>query len=232
MKILDSNFLAALKPEVKTNNNEEISVAKALEVIHLYIYNRSIASLEGIQYFTNLQTLECSINQLTTLDVQGLTNLKILVCFNNQLPSLNLQGLTNLQDLLCNNNQLTILNLQGLTSLKGLNCGSNQFSSLNLQDLTNLQILSCGNNPLKEITGLENCTKLEHFHALNVKIPNSYRFFTNPINQRTVFRRKDNMIVAGCFCGTILEFIEEVKIKYNKNHPYIEWALLESSTQF
>jgi uncharacterized repeat protein (TIGR01451 family) len=62
-----------------------------------------------VQDLTNLQILYCSINQLTTLNVQGLTRLQYLSCEYNQLTTLDMQGLMNLQQLSCGNNQLTTL---------------------------------------------------------------------------------------------------------------------------
>ena len=50
--------------------------------------------------------LDCSENQLTSLNVQGLTALQELNCSGNQLTELNMQGLTALQELYCDSNQL------------------------------------------------------------------------------------------------------------------------------
>jgi Leucine-rich repeat (LRR) protein len=59
-----------------------------------------------------LQSLNCSVNQISTLDLNGLTNLEALACQVNQLISLNLNGLTNLQNLDCSSNQLNTLFLK------------------------------------------------------------------------------------------------------------------------
>jgi Leucine-rich repeat (LRR) protein len=67
------------------NNDGEIQVSEAAAVTIMYVQSLEIASLIGIQSFTNLQTLNCSYNQLTSLNVQGLTNLQNLYCNNNQL---------------------------------------------------------------------------------------------------------------------------------------------------
>ena len=54
---------------IDVNGNNEIEVSEALSVIDLYVDNRSIVSLEGIQYFTNLSLLDCSYNQIVSLDL-------------------------------------------------------------------------------------------------------------------------------------------------------------------
>ena len=92
--------------------------------------------------------LDCSINQLTALNVQGLTYLQMIDCGSNQLTELNVEGCTSLKGLGCGDNKLTSLNLRGLTSLQTLFCGSNQLTSLNVQDLTALQRLYCPANQL------------------------------------------------------------------------------------
>ena len=54
-------------------------------VSFLDLRNKNITSLAGIEYFTDLEILECMGNQLTALDVTGLTSLTVLVCNDNQL---------------------------------------------------------------------------------------------------------------------------------------------------
>ena len=143
--------------DADTDNDGGISVSEALAVNRLRVVN-IISNLEGIQYFTNLQTLKCDGNVLTSLNVQSLTNLQRLECGSNQITSLNVQGLTNLQTLYCNDNQLLSLNVQGLTNLQLLECGGNQLPSLNVQGLSNLQTVSCPNNqlPSLNVQGLTN----------------------------------------------------------------------------
>jgi uncharacterized repeat protein (TIGR01451 family) len=155
---------------VDTNSDGQISVTEALAVTGLSVYQRAIFSLEGIQYFTNLQTLNCANNYLSTLNVQGFTNLQKLWCSHNQLPSLNVQGLTNLITLDCSVNSLPSLNVQGFTNLKVLTCQNNQIPSLNVQGLTNLIVLDCSINqiPVLNVQGLMN---LKHLYCNNNQLP-------------------------------------------------------------
>ena len=94
----------------------------------------SIKSLQGIKYFTALQYLYCSGNQLTTLDISGCTSLQWLDCRNNQLTTLDISGCTSLQWLDCRNNQLTTLDISGCTSLQWLDCRNNQLTTLDLRN--------------------------------------------------------------------------------------------------
>lgn len=114
----------------------------------LFLQNKNITSLAGIEYFTDLETLDCMDNQLTTLDVTKLTSLKFLVCNDNQLTALDVTGLTSLKNLFCSDNQLTTLDVTGLTSLTDLECNGNQLVSLDVSTLKELQILWCHGNKM------------------------------------------------------------------------------------
>ena len=117
-------------------------------VSFLDLRNKNITSLAGIEYFTDLETLDCMGNQLTTLDVTKLTSLMFLVCNDNQLTALDVTGLTSLKNLLCSGNQLTTLDVTGLTSLTDLECNGNQLVSLDVSTLEELEILWCHGNKM------------------------------------------------------------------------------------
>jgi len=114
----------------------------------LFLRNKNITSLAGIEYFTDLETLDCVGNQLTSLDVTKLTNLTGLICAGNQLTTLDVTKLTNLTTLICSGNQLTALDVTGLTNLTDLECNDNQLVSLNVSTLEELQILWCHGNKM------------------------------------------------------------------------------------
>ena len=114
----------------------------------LDLRNKNITSLAGIEYFTDLEFLDCSGNQLTTLDVTKLTNLQTLDCMGNQLTTLDVTKLTKLMFLVCAGNQLTTLDVTGLTNLKNLFCSDNQLTALDVTGLTNLTDLECNGNQL------------------------------------------------------------------------------------
>ncbi|CDB10833.1 conserved repeat protein [Bacteroides sp. CAG:633] len=111
----------------------------------LFLRNKNITSLAGIEYFTYLETLDCMDNQLTTLDVTKLTNLTTLICSGNQLTALDVTKLTNLTDLECNDNQLVSLNVSTLEELKYLWCHGNKMTALDITNNAYLGDLKCGN---------------------------------------------------------------------------------------
>jgi len=77
----------------------------------LYVNSNKIASIENLSLATNLQTLDCTSNQLKTIDLSNV-NIKKLYCKDNQLSNLSFQdnNIQNLEvlDIYGNNNLLKI----------------------------------------------------------------------------------------------------------------------------
>ena len=114
----------------------------------LYVNKKSISSLKGIEHFTALITLQCTDNQLTTLDISKNTTLTNLYCFDNQLTSLDVSKNTALKILNCSNNKLANLDVSKNTALTSLTCYNNQLTALDVSKNTALKTLRCTNNQL------------------------------------------------------------------------------------
>ena len=99
------------------NGDGNISFKEAAEVTEIEIRTNKIASLQGIEFFTNLSSLRCTglfnsmlsnyEGQLTKLDISKNTKLAYLDCSDNQLITLDVSKNTELAYLSCNNNLLT-----------------------------------------------------------------------------------------------------------------------------
>lgn len=148
--------------DADTNNDGEIDMDEAKAVTELHIDFREISDLSGIENFTNLTFLDCGGNLLTSFSTQGLSNLSTLFCYTNQLTSLDLRSLPNLVFLLCGYNQISDLKLQGLSNLQRVYCMNNQLTSLELLEYTKLDILDCSANQLVslDLSGLVNMEKI------------------------------------------------------------------------
>ena len=90
-----------------------------------------ISSLEGIENFRALRTLECQGNQLTTLDVSENTALEQLICYSNQLTTLDVSKNTALAQLYCKDNHIRRLDLP-----KAMDCGLSGNGGKNGKGLT------------------------------------------------------------------------------------------------
>ena len=114
--------------DADTNNDGEIDMNEAQAVIGMNINNSAgpdeifnIVSLEGLQYFTNLQYLDCYSNSITSLEPISQLPLETLWCFNNPITSIDLSNLTNLKYLRVENLNLTSLDVSNLVNLEVLN---------------------------------------------------------------------------------------------------------------
>ena len=125
-----------------------------------------IASLQGIEFFTELTNLECWGNAITSLDLSQNTKLENLICEGNQLTSLELSENTELEWLVCSDNQLTSLDVSGCTKLTDLFCNDNHLTSLDVSGCTELTDLFCKDNHLTSLDLSKN-TELEHLDCNN-----------------------------------------------------------------
>jgi len=133
---------------IDTNGDGEIQVTEAQAIKYLNIENSNISNSTGIAAFTNLEFLNFSYNQITSLDVTLCSNLKRLFCQDNQLTGLDVALCSSLELLLCQNNQLISLDVTQNSNLKTLNCSNNQLVSLDMTQNSNLTSLFCSTNQL------------------------------------------------------------------------------------
>ncbi len=162
--IPDTNFKTKLFTlGVDTNSDGEIGFDEALAQTTLDVSYSHISDMTGIEYFTNLQSLYCNNNSISTLDCSNLTHLTYLMCDYNQIYNLNLSGITTLTTLFCTNNLLSSLDVSSATNLQNLQCDTNHLTTLNTTGLINLQHLSCYQNSLTDINvnGMSNLQSLD-----------------------------------------------------------------------
>lgn len=154
VNIPDANFKASLisDPAINTNGDGEIQVSEAGSFIgSLSCTQKNIKDLTGIEAFINIKELDCSRNQLASLDTSKNTALKTLLCGINQLKSLDVSKNTSLSVLTCYTNQLTNLDLSKNIELKYIECYDNQLTSLDLSKNILLETLFCDQNELTSL---------------------------------------------------------------------------------
>lgn len=88
-------------------------------VTELNLSGLGLTSLEGLEVFPNLQTLYCSNNQLTSLDLTDNTKLVFIETFDNHLTSIDVSKLEDLTFLHIDHNRLTELDMSYNTKLQG-----------------------------------------------------------------------------------------------------------------
>jgi len=148
--IPDANFKAYLvgNTAINTNGNTEIECSEAANFTGQIDCSFSfISDLTGIEAFTAIVYLDCSNNQLTSLDVTNNTALINLYGGFNQITSLDLSANTALAYFSFHANQLTSLDVTSTTTLSQLSVQGNQLTSLviGMNNISNN--LNATNNP-------------------------------------------------------------------------------------
>lgn len=129
-----------------------------------------IYDFTGIEYFTELESLDIAYHKASKLDVSNNPKLKIIECNSNRLETLTLGTQTNLETLYCQNQKLNTttftlqeLDLSGCPNLKYLKCSDNDLQSLDVSYCPLLIELDCSTNRNMgefNITGLTNLESL------------------------------------------------------------------------
>ena len=153
--------------------DDSVTTANISGVTYLFINYKNISDLTGIEDFAALNNLNCSQNQLTTLDISQNTALKTLDCSTNQLTNIDVSNNQALQTFYCSRNplagidvshnttlkyfscqtcQLTEVDISSNTGLISFSCDGNQLTSVDISNNTALTAYSCGSNQLQALT--------------------------------------------------------------------------------
>ena len=135
----------------KSHQDGKLSQNELDSVTEISISNKSVTSLQGIEYFKNLKELYCHHNKLKSLDVSHNTKLTELQCNGNKLTSLNVSNNTELNELICDHNELMSLDVSHNTKLTRLDCSCNKLKELDLSKNTKLKRLIYGDNNLTSL---------------------------------------------------------------------------------
>ena len=160
----DEAFREYIRKTFDKKADNKLVPAERKAVKEISVINQNITTLKGIEYFRKLETLSCSDNQLTSLDVSKNTELQKLYCDGNQLTSLEVGENTVLDTLHCYNNQLTSLDVSRNSALQWLSCYKNKLTSLDVSKNTNLTLLYCDNNQLTSLDVSQN-TALQELYC-------------------------------------------------------------------
>jgi Leucine-rich repeat (LRR) protein len=158
---------------------------------------------------TPISELNVNNLMLNYLNVDGCTNLKSLICSYNNLTTLNVQDCTNLRELDCSHNQLTSLDLHGMniigedqssnpwgTFIAGVNCSNNQITNLNIDNLTT-NFLDCSNNNISSL----NTQALTFVGIPGVSTANLKSYLNCSHNQLSSLNVKENLVLGSLDCS-------------------------------
>lgn len=110
---------------VDSNGDGIISQKEAEACLHLNLHDKGLTDVSGLDAFINLETLDCSYNTLTELDLSKLSKLDWLNCKASHLIALDVSACTNLKYLECSQNKIQHLFLDKHPLLVELYCNNN-----------------------------------------------------------------------------------------------------------
>ena len=162
----DAKFRSFVKENLDKNKDDILDAMEIAAVKMIEANKMGIKSLEGVGFFTALETLKCWDNELTGLDLSKNTKLTSLSCSENELTALDVSKNTELTRLYCGSNRLTALDVSKNKKLEELDCESD--SLLSYMKLTKLDVsqnkalkkLNCYGVKMKELN-VSGCTALE-----------------------------------------------------------------------
>ena len=184
----DKVFRAYVKEKFDSNKDNKLSskeISNAQEIVIWKDIDGHVKSLKGVEFFTELTTLQIHDCDLKTVDISKNTKLESFVCHNcklskldvrkntalldldvldNELTSLDVSKNTGLLSLWCQYNKLTKLDVTKNKQLVDLECYGNQLTSLDLTKNVNLKGLYCECNYLQSLDLTKN-TKLLSLHC-------------------------------------------------------------------
>ena len=173
VNIEDPNFKAYLLAHHDRNQDGKISYGelKVIEMVETSTDEiRSVREIEGrpelfrvmlkgseprkgklttmpVKQNSKLRTLDCSNNNIASLDLSGNKELEYLDCSGNALTALSVANNIRLDGLDVSDNQLTELDLSNNSGLRSLNISGNKFPSQDYSGMIALRELNCRNNP-------------------------------------------------------------------------------------
>ena len=173
-EIADPVFKAYLTEHFDADQDGEISVLEALDVRKIAVKTDRISSLEGIEYFKNLDTLICrgvepdaseydysgSPGHLRSLDLSSLVYLRHLECDGNYLETLVLPDSPWLEFLRCSHNKLKELDLSKSPGLRILQAFVNNLSMIDFSSNTDIESIEIGDNRDVNSVDVTMCQKL------------------------------------------------------------------------
>lgn len=189
-------------------DNEEISNIKSLYVGKFNKTTMNTVTLEGIQFFTSLESLtidgcpdlvflpDISNNihlreieiadspnlKFKSLDARKLSSLEKVRIYCSEFESLNASGLSSLKEISCT--YINELDVSGCTSLKELGV-SGPLKKLDIKDLKNLEILFCGLCEFTEFN-ISNFSSLYRVDIMGTKL------------NRLIISNCNNLLVLAC----------------------------------
>ena len=140
-------FLLAL---YDANKDGILSEEEALNVTQISV-TFSQEPIDGLEHFPNLELIDVTGGEFTSIDVSKNTKLKQVFCNQTKLATLDLTNNLELEMLNCGMGEIKSINLGNKPKLTWIYCGQSKLTSLDVSGCHNLTVLGCYDNLLTEL---------------------------------------------------------------------------------
>ncbi|EAE7933951.1 LPXTG cell wall anchor domain-containing protein [Listeria monocytogenes] len=203
----DADLAEGIRAVLQKASVTDVVTQEEIESItKLVVAGEKVASIQGIEYLTNLEYLNLNGNQITDISpLSNLVKLTNLYIGTNKITDISaLQNLTNLRELYLNEDNISDISpLANLTKMYSLNLGANHnLSDLSpLSNMTGLNYLTVTESKVKDVTPIANLTNLYSLSLNYNQIEDisplasltSLHYFTAYVNQITDITPVANM---------------------------------------
>ena len=149
----DGNFRKRITDITGVQEGQLISNEQIARITELNLRNSGIENLDGIEFFTALEMLDCYDNNITELDLRNNINLTEVDFGDNFISEFKLPS--NIQIIHCKDNLFTELNLSQYSQLTTLDCSKNKdLVLIDVSQNTALKNLYASETKIKENNGI------------------------------------------------------------------------------
>lgn len=250
----DKVFKEYLVANFDKDNDGEISLTEALSIKAINCPQKGIKSIAGIEFFSNLESLNCAKNEIERIDVSHNRQLKYLQCSGNfSLSELDVQNNLLLAFLYCRACNLQHLDCSQNKELKHLSCGFNPIREINLfhntqieylsvrrcgleelelRHLKNLEVLDCSENNIQELR-LYECKKLTRLDCSCNDLINDLYVGGNTNLKSLDCRKNENLASITISQGQYIENIQSnIKPMTSEYRQYLEFKAYQEEKDY
>ncbi len=192
----DENLAAAIREALGKPADEEIMSTELAQLTKLKAWDAGITNLSGIEYCTNLTSLDLHRNPISDVSpLSSMTCLTDLHLCDNQISDISpLTSLNNLTFLAITENPVSDLSpLSSLARLQVLDLASDEISDISpLSPLKNLTILCLQGNEVSDISLLSSLTNL-----VDLRLTQNQVSDLSPLQENTGLGKGDTVLLGG-----------------------------------
>lgn len=147
----DKAFRMYVEEKIDKNADKKLSAEEISDATYINVRQKGISNLKGISYFTNLKSLNCSGNELKSLDLKDNKALVNIDASDNQLTKVSFEENASLEKAIVSKNDITSLDISKCSRLATLDVSYNQLATIDLSNAKQLSYFDATSNQLTAV---------------------------------------------------------------------------------